>query len=914
MHKKLRKNFFVFLTLVLVMGGTFFLVVPNSFVEVTSENELTREKETAPKRAAAAQVELVLSENWGGEFMGDVVVDQNRAFLACYYDGVRVVDFNEEGTEIVSSDIYYCDGEWINKLAIYGNYLYAAGENYVFIFEISSDMVFVNSIMAFDHIYDMKIHGGYLYIVHMNGGIRIYDLWDPVYPSSQHLFSEEEWVTEINFQGDYVWMKKSDDLMCYPLIENGNIGESMITSLGFAVLDWEISNNRLYIFDYDDTMYLYDISDPFDMSLDHSHFVSGIFTPARMAVSGNWLFIGDNGNNLTMIDYTLYTEPEIYQMYAPQAHKLLAPGDGRLLFAGSNEGLTIVRYGSFTGFVEVGRIEGPQEMNQVLVHNDIIFSYGQDAEEVQAWRHDDLVGYQLIGTSDLVGTNQVWAVENSGALSASAQGDEGVVFHDLSDPTNIARIGNWDDGWFCRDVAFLGSNLLIAAGYKGNDHGLVLLNISDPSDAQLIVDYRVFGETHRNVEISGNYAYSALGEGGIAAYSITNQSISLMDTYPGIFYDLCAKGSRIYAGGLGSVVSVRFNETHGFYDAEFTETVEPGAIVNVDSRGNTLLLSSWFSPQIYQLSPTAPVPVQTASLGSYLVSCTLDGEYIYIPQGSAGLTIIKWHDNQINSPAPVVDVAVEIADDGCQEIQVTWTPLPDVDSYRIYIQNEPFDSLIKSTYEEVSGEVMEALILFESLGTQFINVVGVNGTGQSIFGTPALISAEADPNEGPTLILDGIIDNRAIFTVDSDIICYTDIMFYVASSEGDFVLNEEEGRFTFTVATETGAPNQYSINIDAYAESVVYVAVRGRDLSESFSNFSNVIELDLTEHTSDNILSDLGQAFSEYYWVILTIAGVALLPLIIKNMKGKKGLRDSKGSASDVGEELFDNLDFDSEF
>jgi len=131
----------------------------------------------------------------------DLALKNDYAYVACWWDGFRVVDFSEpENPVLVSHDHGWVNGAvpgeefcYVQALDVYGNYLYVLDygpfvdddTKGIYIWDISQpdDPVLINRFDAYQGTgHDLKAWGDFVYISDKMGGLEVVNVADPMNP------------------------------------------------------------------------------------------------------------------------------------------------------------------------------------------------------------------------------------------------------------------------------------------------------------------------------------------------------------------------------------------------------------------------------------------------------------------------------------------------------------------------------------------------------------------------------------------------------------------------------------------------------------------------------------------------------------------------------------------------------------
>ena len=206
----------------------------------------------------------------------------------------------------------------------------------------------------------------------------------------------------------------------------------------------------------------------------------------------------------------------------------------------------------------------------------------------------------MAGSYDTSGYAQDVAV--SGGDAYIADGNNGLVVVDVSDPTDPVRVGGYYDSNYAQGVAVSGDYAYVADGTGG----LVVVDVSDPPDPTWVGGYDASDYAY-GVAVSGGYAYVADRDSGLVVVDVSDPA---NPTRAG-GYDTGSAQSVAVAGGYayvadgsgGLVVLEPDSDGDGVADVydlfpsdpeEWADTDGDGVGDNGDPMPNNALLSAWW--------------------------------------------------------------------------------------------------------------------------------------------------------------------------------------------------------------------------------------------------------------------------------------------------------------------------------
>ncbi|MCW8812187.1 MAG: hypothetical protein OQK65_01535, partial [Chlorobium sp.] len=157
----------------------------------------------------------------------DLVVKNNLAFVACWWDGVRILNFeNPSNLTLVGHTMGWTSGGipgvdycYAQAVDVEGNYLYIvdygpfSGEDTygLYIIDISdpSDPNLINRFQNItSHVQDVKVKDDKAYIADGYGGVEVVDVSDPMNPSVIGYVDLIDGSTGITLSGDYAYVSE----------------------------------------------------------------------------------------------------------------------------------------------------------------------------------------------------------------------------------------------------------------------------------------------------------------------------------------------------------------------------------------------------------------------------------------------------------------------------------------------------------------------------------------------------------------------------------------------------------------------------------------------------------------------------------------------------------------------------------
>ncbi len=156
----------------------------------------------------------------------DIALKDNFAFIACWWDGFRVVNFENPDNPVLaahkfgwvnSGSVPGVDFCYVQALATHGNYLYlidykpfeAEDTKGLYIFDITNpaNPVFVSRYAALvSQGYGLEVNGNFVYVADKNGGLEVIDVADPANPYSTGYVYLPDVSWTVDVEGSYAYV------------------------------------------------------------------------------------------------------------------------------------------------------------------------------------------------------------------------------------------------------------------------------------------------------------------------------------------------------------------------------------------------------------------------------------------------------------------------------------------------------------------------------------------------------------------------------------------------------------------------------------------------------------------------------------------------------------------------------------
>lgn len=495
----------------------------------------------------------------------------------------------------------------------YGNYMYAlTNREGVNIYDISNPVnpTFIKKFRNSSEISSIYVHGSNLFIADPSKKVYIYDLTSPTSPTLVSGVEPYYDVDHMISDGTHLYAVAYNRLYIYNIsdISNPTLAGVSYGMLSASTRGIALQGTTLFTAEQTAGLRIIDVSDPSAAS-EITNF-TGITSPQKIVVSGNYAYINGYTSGLHITDISDLSNPSIVQTYSTSG-RVISDFD----LQDEHIYLTVDDFLSDLNFrvLDVSTPSSPVLVTSLITDNFI----------------DDL----------LINDNHIYL-----GLSSS-----GIKVVDISTPSAANLVTNLQNfSGQVRQVELIGNYVYIA-----DKKELQVYNITNPAVPTYVTTYTIdttysSSGSINTITVDGSYAYLAIGNAGMEIIDISNPAspvhVSVIDSTPsGNVYEIAVSGNYAYLAdydeGLIVVdISTKTSPTQvGSYSTSFARGVKvSGSHVFVSDTTDGYLVLDVSTPS----SPTLASTVATPSLKS-----VINGSLAYMfPWGSENLYIYDISD------------------------------------------------------------------------------------------------------------------------------------------------------------------------------------------------------------------------------------------------------------------------------
>ncbi len=412
----------------------------------------------------------------------------------------------------------------------------------------------------------------------------------------------------------------------------------------------DVSGDYAYILDYNRTIDIVDISDPFNPELVGEYVSSN--TINDIFISGTYAYLGVEGGWLEIVDISNPVEPVLITRYfsalSDHFREVFISGAYAYCAVLSSSGIEIVDISDPLSPAYVGHLEAGWGVGDIFVEGNYLYA-------IQEWIFDEAL-FIIVNVEDRENPYLEWS-NNIGSimtdLNVFVSDDRAyltissyLAIMDVSTPSSPVLLGEYRS-WYTLDrISTTGAH---AFGLLS--HFLYVFNIADNTSPEVVAAYdHGIGRSVCDIAVAGNFAYVTIFTGG---FDIVDVSIPESPTLVGEYEASSARGIDIQGDYV--YLSANLNELHivdisdpsdptliGECGVEWIEDVmvqDDLAFIARKPRQDDN-----YGFMIADISdPTAPVLIGGCEIPD-AVSVFVQGQYAYLALWSYGIVIIDVSD------------------------------------------------------------------------------------------------------------------------------------------------------------------------------------------------------------------------------------------------------------------------------
>lgn len=413
----------------------------------------------------------------------------------------------------------------------------------------------------------------------------------------------------------------------------------------------DVSGDYAYILDYDETIDIVDISDPFNPELAGEYvssntindiFISGTY--AYLAVEGGWLEIVDISNPVEPVSITRYYSP-----LSDHFREVFISGAYAYCAVLSSSGIEIVDISDPSSPAYVGRFdETGWGVGDIFVDGNYLYA-------IQEWIFDEAL-FIVVNVEDRENPYIEWSNDIGSIMTdfnIFVSDDRAyltiglyLAIMDVSTPSSPVPLGEYRS-WYGLDRISTSGAYAFGLVF----HFLYVFNIADNTSPEVVGIYdHGIGRSAVDIAVAENFAYVTIFTGG---FDIVDISIPESPTLVGEYEASSARGIDI----KGDYVYLSAN-SHNLQIVDISDPSDPTLtgecrvewIEDVMVRDDLAFIARKprqddnYGFMIADISdPAAPIVIGSCETPD-AASVSVEGQYAYMTVGSDGIVIIDIND------------------------------------------------------------------------------------------------------------------------------------------------------------------------------------------------------------------------------------------------------------------------------
>lgn len=562
-----------------------------------------------------------------GDFVQDVFVDGNYAYVAAGDAGLGIVDIHNPHDPLITAVLDtrgYAEG-----LAVADNIVYMADGSYglrVINASDPSNPVEMASAFPFYDVLEVTLAGNMAYLAAGGAGVLVVNIQDPSHPVEVTRVETDGFAYGVSVSGSYAYI--ADAWHGVQIVDITNPSAPLLKG-SFQTTGWALSvasnGTLLYTGIGADGLQILNVADPNAPTMVKKISAENSFV-RKVAFAGSQVVLADTLQGVRVINVADPVNANQVGVFCelPEARYVAVANGFAFVAAGSAGALYSVDVSDPLHPFQVGKFQGAGYAPSVGINGNFAF----------------------LGTF-MDSPNYLWVLNASNPASLTQAA--------------VVPLTSLDPAWGApRELAIQGTYLYVA-----DEYGLRIYDISSPADISFTgkIDLHSSGDETVGVAVSGSYAYVAGGSTGIRVVNIndpTNPTLSSTFTTDGFNQATGVSGNRLYAGNSGSGIQIldisnlpNIPPALGSYDT-------PGTVDAVAASGNTLFVSDGGAGvQVLDVTDPAHINlIQSLPNPGFAYQSFPLNDLLYVASGSSGLLIYQKQTTQPsmdllqNSPRP----------------------------------------------------------------------------------------------------------------------------------------------------------------------------------------------------------------------------------------------------------------------
>ncbi|MBD2417171.1 DUF4347 domain-containing protein [Anabaena cylindrica FACHB-243] len=451
----------------------------------------------------------------------------NYAYVAGGDSGLSIINISNPSTPTLKGN--YDTPGYANGVQVVGNYAFVADGSGLQIINISnpSTPTLKSNYDTPGYAWDVQVVGNYAFVADYDKGLEIIDISNPSTPILKGNYDTSDYpygVTGVQVVGNYAYLADNGLGLSIIDISNPSIptlkGNYDIAGIAYGV---QVVGKYAYVADYWSGLSIIDITNPSTPIFKGNYNTSG--NAWDVQVVGKYAYVADEYSGLQIIDISNPSIPTLKGNYDTSGYAYGVQVVGNYAYVTEyDKGIEIIDISNPTIPTLKGIYDTPGNAYDVqVVGNYAYVADGSSGIEIIDISNPTIP--TLKGIYDTPGN--AYDVQVVGNYAYVADGSSGIEIIDISNPTIPTLKGIYDTPGNAYDVQVVGNYAYVTDGgseldlYVADASKLEIIDISNPTTPIFKGNYDTSNGI-RDLQVVGNYAYVADGEGGLKIIDISD--------------------------------------------------------------------------------------------------------------------------------------------------------------------------------------------------------------------------------------------------------------------------------------------------------------------------------------------------------------------------------------------------------
>ncbi len=494
-------------------------------------------------------------------------IASDHAYLIDYNGTIWVLDISNPSVPALDTTLAGISYGTGRNITWHEDYLYAArSEHGLFIYDATDPArpQPVGLFSAVNTAADVAVQGDYAYLADFSSGLKIINVADKTNPTLTGSYDRTQWIAlSVKVAGNYAYVTSvfyDTGLWIIDITDPANPVDVGFCYVDFFPSDVVVEGDYAYVTSAgtDQELAVIDISDPANPVRTGGEPLAAGY---QVALAGSLACVAASARGVSVVNVSNPSNPAEVGQFATLRYIEDIETTGDYLILVRTQGLTMMEIDRWDRQYELDRQFYYEESFAVEVQGTYAYlancdSWYQNYQglsivDIQDPTHPVEIGFLggyciyrlaveedylyfvdgsifiVVDVSDpsnpaVTGSFPLhWArgLDAQGSLVFVAADDAGLRIVDATLPDAPFETGSYVSNWIANDVAVSGSHVCLAGGVPDSDFGLLIVDVSDPTNPAVIDSVNTSGNT-RAVSISGHYVY--LTGDGLTVVDVTD--------------------------------------------------------------------------------------------------------------------------------------------------------------------------------------------------------------------------------------------------------------------------------------------------------------------------------------------------------------------------------------------------------